>query len=49
MGIFAMNLADGWKDGTDDGHTDRQTEFQVESHFVDRQMSRATDIWTDLS
>ena len=30
MGIFTMNLADGWTDRTDDGHTDRQMEFQVE-------------------
>ena len=31
MGIFTMNLADGWMNRTDDGHTDRQMEFQVES------------------
>ena len=22
VGIFTVNLADGWMDGTDDGHTD---------------------------
>ena len=32
MGIFAMNLADGWTDRMDDGHTDRWTELHVESH-----------------
>ena len=31
VGIFTVNLADGWMDGTDSGHTDRQTELQVES------------------
>ena len=31
MGIFTMNLADGWMDGTDDGDTDGWMEFQVES------------------
>ena len=33
VGIFTVNLADGWTDGTDDGHTHRQMEFQVESHL----------------
>ena len=32
VGIFTVNLADGWMDGTDDGHTDGWMEFQVESH-----------------
>ena len=31
MGIFTMNLADGWMDRTDDGHTDGWMEFQVQS------------------
>ena len=31
VGIFTVNLDDGWMDGTDDGCTDRWTEFQVES------------------
>ena len=33
IGIFTVNLADGWLDGMDDRHTDRWTEFQVESHL----------------
>ena len=33
MGIFTMNLADGWTDGTDDRCTRGQTDFQVESHL----------------
>ena len=33
VGIFTVNLADGWTDGTDDGHTEGQMEFQVESHL----------------
>ena len=33
MGIFTMNLADGWTGGMDDRCTHRQTNFQVESHF----------------
>ena len=33
VGIFTMDLADGWMDRTDDGHTDTQTEFHVESCF----------------
>ena len=31
VGIFSMNLADGWTDGTNNGHTDGWMEFQVES------------------
>ena len=31
MGIFTMNLSDGWTDRMDDGHTDRQMDFQVQS------------------
>ena len=33
MGIFTMNLADGWTDGTDNRHTDGKTEFHMESHL----------------
>ena len=33
VGIFTVNLADGWTDRTDDRHADGQTEFQVESHL----------------
>ena len=49
IGIFTVNLADGRTDGTDNRHTAIQMEFKVESCFVGRQMSHATDIWTDLS
>ena len=31
MGIFTMNLTDGWMDRTDDGRTDGWMDFQVES------------------
>ena len=31
VGIFTMNLADGWTDRAYNGHTDGQMEFQVES------------------
>ena len=33
VGIFTMNLAEGWMDGTDDRHTDAWMEIQVESHL----------------
>ena len=33
VGIFTMNLAEGWMDGTDDRHTDGWMEIQVESHL----------------
>ena len=33
VGIFTMNLADGWMDGADDRHTDIWKEFQMESHL----------------
>ena len=33
MGIFTMNLADGWMGRTDDRHTDGWTDFQVESYL----------------
>ena len=28
VGIFTVNLGDGWTDGTDDGHTDRWMEVE---------------------
>ena len=43
IGIFTMNLADGWMDRTDDGHTDGQMEFQVAS-----QLGGQTDKSCDL-
>ena len=49
VGIFTMNLADGWMDGIDNRHTDGWTDLQVESHWVDRQMSHVTEMQTDLS
>ena len=33
IGIFTMNLADGWADGTDNGHTDREMEFPLDSYL----------------
>ena len=45
MGIFTVNLADGWMDRTDDGCIDRQWNHI----WVGRQMSHATDICMDLS
>ena len=33
MGIFTMNLADGWMDRTDNGHTDGLTELHMELCF----------------
>ena len=31
MGIFTINLADGWTDGTHDGHAGIWVDFKVES------------------
>ena len=33
VGIFTVNLGDGWMDGTDDGQTDGLTDLQMESHL----------------
>ena len=48
MGIFTMNLADGWTDRSDDvilidGQISRWNHV-----WVDRQTSHATDTWRDL-
>ena len=33
VGIFTVNLADGWMDRMNNGHTDKSMELQVESHL----------------
>ena len=45
IGIFTMNLADGWMDRTDNRHTDGQRWNHI---LVGRQTSHAIDIQTDL-